>query len=166
MSSLGIKNRLIFTFIYGDVYYIIMSIIVENQQNYSNSTNDIVSNFINNAVSSIILANKIIFSFIDAWTPLFPQVKDNSGHMSDIGINAAKTFEQDTMEIGKIVKENTNSNVNATTKLINSNVQLSTSFMQRVMRAMKIASKNIISGVTASFSFFNLSPKFLKFVGG
>ena len=55
-----------------------------------------VSNVADNAVSSISLSNNMIFSNLDSWKTAFQQAKDNSKHLSSLGVNAAKTFEQNS----------------------------------------------------------------------
>ena len=53
-----------------------------------------VSNFADNAVSAIRLANNIMFSNLDSWKSVMQQAKNNSKHLSNLSINKAKTFEQ------------------------------------------------------------------------
>jgi hypothetical protein len=73
----------------------------------------LVSNFADNAVSYLTLSNNIIFSNIDSWKTALQQAKDNSKHLSSLSVNAAKTFEQNSKEVGAAVKDATNSNYNA-----------------------------------------------------
>jgi hypothetical protein len=73
----------------------------------------LVSNFADNAVSYLTLSNNIIFSNIDSWKTVLQQAKDNSKHLSNLGVNAAKTFEQNSKEVGTAVKDATNSNFNS-----------------------------------------------------
>jgi hypothetical protein len=40
------------------------------------------------------------------------QAKDNSKHLSNLSVNAAKTFEQNSKEVGAAVKDATNSTFN------------------------------------------------------
>jgi hypothetical protein len=72
----------------------------------------LVSNFADNAVSYLTLSNNIIFSNMDSWKTVLQQAKDNSKHLSNLSVNAAKTFEQNSKEVGTAVKEATNSNFN------------------------------------------------------
>ncbi len=58
-----------------------------------------VSNFADNTVSAIRLTNNIIFSNMDSWKSVIQQAKDNSRHLSNLSVNTAKTFEQNSKEI-------------------------------------------------------------------
>jgi hypothetical protein len=60
-----------------------------------------VSNFADNAVSSMRVANNMIFSNLDSWKSGLQQAKDNSKHIFNQNVNAAKTFEQNTREINQ-----------------------------------------------------------------
>jgi hypothetical protein len=60
-----------------------------------------VSNFADNAVSSMRVANNIIFSNLDSWRSGLQQARDNSKHIFNQNVNAAKTFEQNTREINQ-----------------------------------------------------------------
>ena len=71
-----------------------------------------VSNWADNAVSAVRLTNNIIFSNMDSWKTVLQQAKDNSKHLSNLSVNAAKTFEQNSKEVGTAVKDATNSNFN------------------------------------------------------
>ena len=64
-----------------------------------------VSNFADNAVSSIRLSNNIIFSNMDSWKTVLQQAKDSSRHLSNMGVNTAKTFEQNTKEVTATAKD-------------------------------------------------------------
>ena len=75
-----------------------------------------VSNVADNAVSAMRLTNNIIFSNMDSWKSVLEQAKDNSKHISNLNVNAAKTFEQNSREIKAAVKDiNTSSNTETTT---------------------------------------------------
>ena len=75
-----------------------------------------VSNVADNTVSAIRLSNNVVFSTLDAWKPLLQQAKDVSRHISNMGVNTARTFEQNSRQIAADVKDAaTNSNVNAST---------------------------------------------------
>jgi hypothetical protein len=60
-----------------------------------------VSNIADNAVSSMSVANNMIFSNLDSWKSGLQQIKDNSKHIFNQNVNAAKTFEQNTREINQ-----------------------------------------------------------------
>jgi hypothetical protein len=70
-----------------------------------------VSNVADNTVSAIRLTNNIIFSNLDSWKSVMQQAKDNSRHLSNMGVKTAKTFEQNSRQLTAAV----NSNVNAST---------------------------------------------------
>jgi hypothetical protein len=76
-----------------------------------------VSNLADNAVSSIRVANNMIFSNLDSWKSGLQQVKDNSKHIFNQNVNAAKTFEQNTREINQAAAavKDVNANVNTET---------------------------------------------------
>jgi hypothetical protein len=75
-----------------------------------------VSNWADNAVSAIKLTNNMIFSNLDSWKSVMQQAKDNSKHLSNLSVNTAKTFEQNSKELTSAVQDansnNNNSNVN------------------------------------------------------
>ena len=64
-----------------------------------------VSNWADNAVSAIRLTNNIIFSNLDSWKTVMQQAKDNSRHLSNMGVNTAKTFEQNSRQLTSAVKD-------------------------------------------------------------
>src|SRR4028118_1345035 len=68
-----------------------------------------VSNFADNAVSAIRLTNNIIFSNLDSWKSTLQQARDNSRHLSNLNVNAAKTFEQNSRQL---VESHSNNNQN------------------------------------------------------
>jgi hypothetical protein len=74
-----------------------------------------VSNVADNTVSAIRLTNNIIFSNLDSWKTVLQQAKDNSKHLSNLSVNTAKTFEQNSKELTAAVRDanRNNSNVNA-----------------------------------------------------
>jgi hypothetical protein len=74
-----------------------------------------VSNVADNTVSAIRLTNNIIFSNLDSWKTVFQQAKDNSKHLSNLSVNTAKTFEQNSKELTAAVRDanRNNSNVSA-----------------------------------------------------
>ena len=69
-----------------------------------------VSNFADNAVSAIRLTNNIIFSNLDSWKSTLQQARDNTKHLSNLNVNAARTFEQNSRQIASVVSEDSNSN--------------------------------------------------------
>ncbi len=69
-----------------------------------------VSNIADNAVSAIRLTNNIIFSNLDSWKSTLQQARDNSKHLSNLNVNAAKTFEQNSRQL---VESNSNNNQNS-----------------------------------------------------
>jgi hypothetical protein len=76
-----------------------------------------VSNVADNTVSTIRLSNNVLFSTLEAWKPVLQQTKDVSRHMSNMGVNTARVFEQNSRQIAADVKDAAaaNSNVNAST---------------------------------------------------
>jgi hypothetical protein len=74
-----------------------------------------VSNFADNAVSAIRLTNNIIFSNLDSWKSVMQQAKDNSKHLSNLSVNTAKTFEQNSKELTAAVQEASSNNSNGNT---------------------------------------------------
>ena len=74
-----------------------------------------VSNWADNAVSAIRLTNNMIFSNLDSWKTVMQQAKDNSRHISNLGVNTAKTFEQNSRQLTSAAKDAAaaNSNVNS-----------------------------------------------------
>jgi hypothetical protein len=77
-----------------------------------------VSNVADNTVSAIRLSNNVIFSTVDAWKPVLQQTKDVSRHISNMGVNTARVFEQNSRQIAAEVKDAAaSSNVNASTTI-------------------------------------------------
>ena len=75
-----------------------------------------VSNVADNTVSTIRLSNNVIFSSLDAWKPVLQQTKDVSRHISNMGVNTARTFEQNSRQLAAEVKDAAaNSNINTST---------------------------------------------------
>ena len=60
-----------------------------------------VGNFANNAISTMRIANNIIFSNLDSWKSGLQQTRDNSRHIFNQNVNAAKTFEQNTRDLNQ-----------------------------------------------------------------
>src|SRR5215217_5315478 len=64
-----------------------------------------VSNVADNTVSAIRLTNNIIFSNLDSWKSVMQQAKDNSKHLSNLSVNTAKTFEQNSRQLTSAAKD-------------------------------------------------------------
>jgi hypothetical protein len=71
-----------------------------------------VSNIADNAVSAIRLANNITFSNFDSWKSVLQQARDNSRHLSNLGVKTAKTFEQNSREIQQAASKDANTAAN------------------------------------------------------
>ncbi len=77
------------------------------------------------------VANNMIFSNLDSWKSGLQQAKDNSRHIFNQNVNAAKTFEHNSREINSAVKD-VNANVNdATNNNNNNNTTTTSSFTQQ-----------------------------------
>src|SRR5215216_7491639 len=64
-----------------------------------------VSNLADNTVSAIRLTNNIIFSNLDSMKSVMQQAKDNSKHLSNLSVNTAKTFEQNSRQLTSAAKD-------------------------------------------------------------
>ena len=64
-----------------------------------------VSNWADNTVSAIRLTNNVIFSNLDSMKSVMQQAKDNSRHLSNMGVNTAKTFEQNSRQLTSAAKD-------------------------------------------------------------
>ena len=60
-----------------------------------------VSNFADNAVSAMRIANNIFFSNLESWKSGLQQARDNSRHLFNQNVNVAKTFEQNTRDLNQ-----------------------------------------------------------------
>ncbi len=70
-----------------------------------------VSNLADNAVSAIRLTNNMIFSNLDSMKSTMQQARDNSKQLSNLNVNAARTFENNSRQIASAVSEaNSNNN--------------------------------------------------------
>jgi hypothetical protein len=81
----------------------------------ANAYSRFVSNVADNAVSALRTTNNIIFSNLDSMKSVLQQAKDNSKQISNLNVNAAKTFEHNTREVTKAAAatvQDANSNVN------------------------------------------------------
>ena len=47
----------------------------------------------------------MIFSNLDSWKTVMQQAKDNSKHLSNMGVNTAKTFEQNSRQLTSAAKD-------------------------------------------------------------
>ncbi len=69
-----------------------------------------VSNLADNAVSAIRLTNNMIFSNLDSMRSTLQQARDNAKQLSNLNVNAARTFENNSRQIASAVSEaNSNS---------------------------------------------------------
>src|SRR5678815_5041737 len=64
-----------------------------------------VSNWADNAVSAVRLTNNVIFSNLDSMKSVLQQAKDNSKHLSNLGVNTAKTLEQNSRQLTSAAKD-------------------------------------------------------------
>ena len=72
----------------------------------------LVSSFADNAVSAIRITNNMIFSNLDSMKSTLQQARDNSRQLSNLNVNAARTFEQNSKQIASAVSEATTTNSN------------------------------------------------------
>lgn len=79
-----------------------------------------VSNVADNTVSAVRLSNNVIFSTLESWRPALKQAKDISRHISNTGINTARTFEQNSRQLATEVNDVADSNLNSSTTTKNS----------------------------------------------
>ncbi|MER5174447.1 MAG: hypothetical protein ABJB76_00450 [Candidatus Nitrosocosmicus sp.] len=84
-----------------------------------------VSNFADNAVSAMRLSNNMIFSNLDSWKSGLEQAKDNSKHIFNQNVNAAKTFEHNSKEVRAAAVKDANTNVNTETTVSSTTQQQS-----------------------------------------
>jgi hypothetical protein len=82
-----------------------------------------VSNVADNTVSVMRVSNNVIFSTLDACKPLLQQTKDVSRHISNMGVNTARVFEQNSRHLAAEVKDVADSNNNSSTLTKNSTHQ-------------------------------------------
>jgi hypothetical protein len=54
----------------------------------------------------------MIFSNLDSWKTVMQQAKDNSRHLSNMGVNTAKTFEQNSRQLTAAAKDAAASHTN------------------------------------------------------
>ena len=81
-----------------------------------------VSNVADNTVSAMRLTNNIMFSNMDSMKSTLQQAKDSSRHLSNMGVNTAKSFEQNSRQLTAVVRDAAanNSNIYASTATISS----------------------------------------------
>ena len=72
--------------------------------------------FADNAVSIIRVTNNTIFSNMDSWKSVLQQAKDNLRQLSNLSVNSAKIFEQNSKQIDQVTAQSiqTNNNTNTT----------------------------------------------------
>ena len=56
-------------------------------------------------MSAIRLTNNVIFSNLDSMKSAMQQAKDNSKHISKMGVNTAKTLEQNSRQLTSAAKD-------------------------------------------------------------
>jgi hypothetical protein len=69
-----------------------------------------VSNLADNAVSAIRLTNNMIFSNLDSMKSTMQQARDNAKQISNLNVNAARTFENNSRQIASAVSEANSNN--------------------------------------------------------
>ena len=90
-----------------------------------------VSNVADNTVSAIRLTNNIIFSNLDSWKSVMQQAKDNSKHLSNLSVNTAKTFEQNSRQLTAAAKDAAAANSHVSVSTPNSSTDYSTAQQQQ-----------------------------------
>jgi hypothetical protein len=75
-----------------------------------------VSAIADNAVSSMRLANNIMFSNMDSLKSVLEQAKDNTKNISNLSIDAAKIIEQNAKEIAKATTDTQNVDTSSNNK--------------------------------------------------
>ncbi len=87
-----------------------------------------VSNVADNTVSAIRLTNNMLFSNLDSMKSVMQQAKDNSKHLSNLSVNAAKTFEQNSRQLTSAAKDAaaSNSHVSVSTPAYSTNYSSTT----------------------------------------
>ena len=78
----------------------------------ANAYSRLVSTYADNAVTYLRNTNNIIFSNMDTMKSVMQQAKDNSKHLFNQNVNAAKTFEQNSKELTRAVAQDTSSKFN------------------------------------------------------
>src|ERR671920_509491 len=87
-----------------------------------------VSNVADNTVSAIRLTNNMIFSNLDSMKSVMQQAKDNSKHLSNLSVNTAKTFEQNSRQLTSAAKDAAaNSHVSVSTPAYSTDYSTTTS---------------------------------------
>jgi hypothetical protein len=67
----------------------------------------------------------MIFSNLDSWKSVMQQAKDNSKHLSNMGVNTAKTFEQNSRQL-TAAAANSSASVSTSTPSSSSSADYST----------------------------------------
>ena len=92
-----------------------------------------VSNWADNAVSAIRLTNNMIFSNLDSMKSVLQQAKDNSKHLSNLSVNTAKTFEQNSRQLTSAAKDAAaNSSVSVSSPNSSSDYSTTTSTTKKI----------------------------------
>jgi hypothetical protein len=76
---------------------------------------NMVSSFANNMIAATRLTNNIIFANMEAFKTSIQQAKDNTKELSRIGVNTAKTFEQQTTTRDSITRQGGSGGYDTTT---------------------------------------------------
>jgi len=76
---------------------------------------NMVSSFANNMIAATNIANNMIFANMDAFKTSIQQAKDNTKELSRIGVNTAKTFEQQTTTRDSITRQGSSGGYDTTT---------------------------------------------------
>jgi hypothetical protein len=76
---------------------------------------NMVSSFANNMIAATNIANNMIFANMDAFKTSIQQAKDNTKELSRIGVNTAKTFEQQTTTRDSITRQGGSGGYDTTT---------------------------------------------------
>jgi hypothetical protein len=78
----------------------------------ANAYSRLVSTYADNAVTYLRTTNNIIFSNIESMKSVMQHAKDNSKHIFNQNVNAAKTFEQNSKELTRAAAQDTSSKFN------------------------------------------------------
>jgi hypothetical protein len=78
-----------------------------------------VSIFADNAVSIIRVTNNTTFSNMDSWKSVLQQAKDNLRQLSNLSVNSAKIFEQNSKQIDQVTAQSIQTNNDTNTTITN-----------------------------------------------
>ncbi|HEY6537361.1 MAG TPA: hypothetical protein VIY08_16435 [Candidatus Nitrosocosmicus sp.] len=76
-----------------------------------------VGNFADNVASAMRMANNMIVSNLDVWKSVLHQSRDNSKHIFNQNVNAAKTFEQNSRDLNSAAAAAVKVDINANDNL-------------------------------------------------